>query len=116
MTNKKTSNKSSKKASSSSSSSSADGIGISHPEDKLKYLEALTKSLELELAQKVENCTSATTEYETTKQQLEMTLKKLEEEKELTCSLVRDVTRQYKGMQDNLLNKILMRERKSFKS
>jgi len=108
MAKKKHSTKASKK---SSNPASADGIGLSSPEDKIQHLEAVVKSLELELANKVEMCASTMTQHESTKQLLDETMKNLEGEKKLTASLMRDMTRQYKGMQDNLLNKINEREK-----
>lgn len=108
MAKKTTSKKSSKK---SSTLASADGMGISSPEDKITHLEALVKSLELELSHKVETYASTMETCESTKQILDNTLLNLEKEKELTASLMRDMTRQYKGMQDNLLDKINQREK-----
>ncbi len=104
---KKKSTKKSKK----SNSDQTNGMDIALPGDKIKYLEGKTKSLELQLAHRVESCASATEEYESMKQSLGEMLHKYEAEKEKTAGLTRDMTRQYKGMQDDLLNKINSREK-----
>jgi len=106
MAKKKGSKKGSKKA----APDPANGMEIILPEDKIQYLEAQLKSLEVQLAHRVETCVATTTEYNTTKESLAEILSKYEKEKESTVGLTRDMTRQYKGMQDNLLNKINDRE------
>jgi chromosome segregation ATPase len=103
--------KSAKKKPKKPNSDQANGMEIALPEDKIKYLEAQTKSLELQLAHRVESCASTKVEYESMKQSLDETLRKYEQEKEKTVGLTRDMTRQYKGMQDDLLNKINSREK-----
>jgi hypothetical protein len=106
MAKKKGSKKGSKKA----TPDAANGMEILIPEDKIQYQEAQLKSLEVQLAHRVETCVATTTEYNTTKESLAEVLNKYEKEKESTVGLTRDMTRQYKGMQDNLLNKINDRE------
>ena len=81
------------------------------PEDKIRYLEAQMKSLELQLTHRVESSVTTTMEYNTVKESLAAALHKYENEKGQTVELTRDMTRQYKGMQDNLLNTINERER-----
>jgi len=69
------------------------------------------KSLELQLTHRVESSVTTTMEYNTVKESLAAALHKYENEKGQTVELTRDMTRQYKGMQDNLLNTINERER-----
>ncbi len=85
-------------------------MGISLPEDKIKYLEGQRQSLQFQLAQRSESTASITEQYESIKQSLHEMEDKLEKEKEMTNHLTRDMTRQYKGMQDELLNKIHKRD------
>ena len=91
-------------------SDTSEGMGISLPEDKIKYLEGQTQSLQFQLAQRSESTASITEQYQAMKQSLNEMDEKLEEEKKLTNHLTRDMTRQYKGMQDELLNKITKRD------
>ena len=84
---------------------------MSIPEDKIKYLKAQTMSLELQIAHRCEMSASTAMEYESMKKSLDDTMKKYEQEKQFTIGLTRDMTRQYKGMQDELLNKINAREK-----
>lgn len=106
MANKKRNKKGSKK----SKADLSNGMDILLPEDKIKHLEAQMQSLELQLTHRVESSVATTMEYTATKESLAGALNKYEEEKQLTIALTRDMTRQYKGMQDNLLNKINDRE------
>jgi len=89
----------------------ANGMDIALPEDKIKYLDAQTKSLELQLAHRVEESASAIVEYESMKTSMDDAMQQYAHEKEMTIGLTRDMTRQYKGMQDDLLNKINSREK-----
>mmetsp|Transcript_16291 Transcript_16291/g.30842 ORF Transcript_16291/g.30842 Transcript_16291/m.30842 type:complete len:179 (+) Transcript_16291:1853-2389(+) len=98
MAKKKHSTKASKK---SSNPASADGIGLSSPEDKIQHLEAVVKSLELELANKVEMCASTMTQHESTKQLLDETMKNLEGEKKL-MNKINEREKLIQQMTDNL--------------
>lgn len=88
----------------------ADGMGMTLPEDKIKYLEGQTQSLQFQLAQRSETSACVSAKYEEMKQSLDEMNSKMLDEKKLTDNLTRDMTRQYKGMQDDLLNKINKRD------
>lgn len=83
---------------------------ITNPDDKIKYLESQTKALELQLAYKAEMTSNAIAEAESVKAELDAANEKFEEEKQITMDVTRTMTRQYKGMQEDLLNKINERE------
>lgn len=100
-----------KKPKKKTNSDQSNGMEIALPEDKIKYLEGQTKSLELQLAHRVESCALINAEYESIKNSLHETEQKYKEQKDLTAGLTKDMTRQYKGMQDELLNKINSREK-----
>ena len=85
-------------------------MGMALPEDKIKYLEGQTQSLQFQLAQRSETTASISNKYEEMKQSLHEMNMKMGSEKTLTHNLTRDMTRQYKGMQDDLLNKINKRD------
>eukprot|EP00559_Dactyliosolen_fragilissimus_P000011 CAMPEP_0184874278 /NCGR_PEP_ID=MMETSP0580-20130426/42305_1 /TAXON_ID=1118495 /ORGANISM="Dactyliosolen fragilissimus" /LENGTH=145 /DNA_ID=CAMNT_0027377271 /DNA_START=327 /DNA_END=764 /DNA_ORIENTATION=+ len=53
---------------------------------------------------------NASREFEFMKRSLELETEKYEKERQATVDLTRDMTRQYKGMHDHLLNKINSRE------
>mmetsp|Transcript_18272 Transcript_18272/g.21127 ORF Transcript_18272/g.21127 Transcript_18272/m.21127 type:complete len:204 (-) Transcript_18272:6-617(-) len=88
----------------------AEGMGISLPEDKIKYLEGQIQSLQFQLAQRSDVTASVSAQYEEMKKGLNEMNLKLEEEKQLSSAVKRDMTRQYKGMQEGLLNKINQNE------
>lgn len=83
---------------------------MSLPEDKIKYLEGQAQSLQFQLAQRSETNASITEKYEEMKQSLNEMNEQIQNERSLTHNLTRDMTRQYKGMQDELLNKINKRD------
>jgi len=84
---------------------------ITLPEDKMKYLESQTKALEMELAYRSEMTSHAVAECESMRKELAESTHRFEEEKQSTMDITRTMTRQYKGMQEDLLNKINERER-----
>jgi hypothetical protein len=84
---------------------------ITNPDDKIKYLESQTKSLEMQLAYKSELTSNAIAKAESIREELEVSNKKFDDEKQITMDVIRTMTRQYKGMQEELLNKINERER-----
>jgi peptidoglycan hydrolase CwlO-like protein len=84
---------------------------ITNPDDKIKYLESQKKALEMQLAYKAEMTSNAIAKAESTKAELDAANEKSEEEKQTTMDVTRTMTRQYKGMQEDLLNKINERER-----
>ena len=80
-------------------------------EDKVKHLESQATALEMQLAHRSEETATYKAEYEKLNDELADTTKKLDEEKTKSFEVMRSMTRQYKGMQDDLLNKINERER-----
>lgn len=87
------------------------GLDISLPEDKIKILESEKRTLELHLSNRAEMMSCITQECETVRKSLVEMNQKYDDEKRRTKVLTRDMTRQYKGMQDELLKKINERER-----
>lgn len=85
-------------------------MDISLPEDKIKYLEGQTQSLQFQLAQRSQTSTSISQKYEEMKESLNSINAQIENERKMSSTLTRDMTRQYKGMQDELLNKINQRD------
>ena len=88
-----------------------DGMPITLPEDRIKYLESQTQALEQQLAYRAEATAEAVAEVESIQEKLIDATAKLEEEKDRSMDMARSMTRQYKGMQEDLLNKINERER-----
>ena len=88
-----------------------DGMGLSLHEQQIQYLTTQTSALESQLAKRSHSTTEAKIQYEDMKKSLAEAINKYEEGKDLTSHLTRDMTRQYKGMQDDLLHKINARER-----
>ena len=84
---------------------------ITLPEDRIKYLESQSQALEQQLAYRAEATAEAVAEVESIQEKLADATAKLEEEKERSMDMARSMTRQYKGMQEDLLNKINERER-----
>lgn len=83
---------------------------ITNPEDKIKYLESQSKALEMQLAYKSELTSDAVAQAESIRKDLDAANEKFEEEKRTSMDVTRTMTRQYKGMQEELLNKINERE------
>ena len=65
----------------------------------------------MQLAYKSEMTSNAVAQAESMREELEAANQKFEEEKQTTMDVTRTMTRQYKGMQEELLNKINERER-----
>ena len=80
------------------------------PEDRIKYLESKEKALEIELSQRSESATLALKEYASTKEILDKTREETETLKEKTHGILQSMTRQYKGMEEDLLQTIVLRE------
>jgi uncharacterized membrane-anchored protein YhcB (DUF1043 family) len=93
------------------SSDPSSGLDVSLPEDKIKILESEKRALELHLSNRAEMMSCITEECETVRKRLDEMNQKYEDEKRRTRVLTKDMTRQYKGMQDELLKKINERER-----
>ena len=93
-------------------SSEAEGIGLTTPEDKIRHLEALNKALEMQLAHKATATSAAERECRLLKEQVNSEVRKNAEQTQLTFDVTRDMTRQYKSMEDELLDRINVRESK----
>ena len=65
----------------------------------------------MQLVHKSELTSDATAKVEIIREELNTITSKFEEEKQTTMDVTRTMTRQYKGMQEELLNKINERER-----
>ena len=96
----------------SSSDKSNDSLDpdITNPEDKIKYLESQSKALEMQLAYKSELTSDAVAQAESIRKDLDVANEKFEEAQRTSMDVTRTMTRQYKGMQEELLNKINERE------
>mmetsp|Transcript_10795 Transcript_10795/g.19575 ORF Transcript_10795/g.19575 Transcript_10795/m.19575 type:complete len:182 (-) Transcript_10795:64-609(-) len=103
--------KKSKKKAAKGSNEDLDGMQIALPEDRIKYMESQTQALEMQLAYRSEATANAVVECETIRQELADATQKYEDEKQMSIDVTRSMTRQYKGMQEELLNKINERER-----
>jgi len=88
-----------------------DGLHIAVPEDRIKHLESQTQALEMQLAYRSEAAANAVAKCETIRIELADATEKYESEKKFSIDVARSMTRQYKGMQEDLLNKINDRER-----
>ena len=92
------------------SNDNLDGIEL-QPEDKIKYLESQTQALETQLSQRSTTTADALAEAESLRLKLAKTKEKNKEEKETSMDVMKSMTRQYKSMKEDLLNKINERER-----
>ena len=88
-----------------------DGMPIVLPEDRIKHLESQTKALEVQLAYRSETTAINLRECENLREELADATRKHEGEKRTSLDVSRSMARQYKGMQEDLLNKINDRER-----
>lgn len=84
---------------------------IVSPEDQIRLLQSQTKSLEFQLACKSEETTDVIAECVELRSALAEANKKHQEEKQMTADISATMTRQFKGMQHELLEKISQRER-----
>ncbi len=92
-------------------SKSKDAGEIVSPEDEIRILQSQTSSLEFQLACKAEETTDVIAECVELRTALAEANKKHEEEKQMTADISATMTRQFKGMQHELLEKIAERER-----
>jgi chromosome segregation ATPase len=81
------------------------------PEDQIKVLQSQIQALEIQLTFKSETITKLSEQLESVQSNLRDVTDKYESQGQMTKDLTKDMTRQYKGMQDDLLNKINERER-----
>jgi len=86
-------------------------MGITLPENQIKYLQAQNQALEMQLADRSEMAANVSARYELMKESLRELSDKYAKEKQAGMDITQDMTRQYKGMQDDLLKKINARER-----
>jgi chromosome segregation ATPase len=81
------------------------------PEDRIKHLESQTQALEMQLAYRSEDTANTVAECEAIREELADATQKYKSERKMSIDVARSMTRQYKGMQEDLLNKINDRER-----
>lgn len=86
-------------------SSNNNGLDLS-PEDQIKHLQCQITALQVELAARRETAARAVADRESTKQEKADATKTHDEEKEVSEAVIRDATRQYKAMKEQLLDKI----------
>ena len=86
-------------------SSNNNGLDLS-PEDQIKHLQCQITALQVELAARRETAARAVADRESTKQEMADATKAHDEEKEVSEAVIRDATRQYKAMKEQLLDKI----------
>jgi len=86
-------------------------MDLASSEDKIKRFQSQTQALEIELAHRSEISVNATNDCKTMKGKLHNAQRECDMAKQETDEITQDMTRQYKGMQDDLLNKINVRER-----
>ncbi|KAK1744132.1 hypothetical protein QTG54_004665 [Skeletonema marinoi] len=92
-------------------SKSKDAGEIVSPEDQIRLLQSQTSSLEFQLACKAEETTDVVAACEDLRSALAEANKKHQEEKQMTADISATMTRQFKSMQHQLLEKITERER-----
>ena len=90
-------------------SSNNNGLDLS-PEDQIKHLQCQVTALQVELAARRETAARAVADRESTKQDMADAAKAHDEEKEVSEAVIRDATRQYKAMKEQLLDKINVRD------
>jgi len=91
------------------SSSNNNGIDLS-PEDQIKHLQCQITALQSELTARSEAAAKAAVERDEAKQQMTEAVDLHMEEKEVSEAVIRDATRQYKAMKEQLLDKINARD------
>ena len=98
-----------KKKKGASTSSSNNGLDLT-PEDQVKYFQCQITALQSELTSRSEAAAKAATEINEIKQQMVETTLLHKQEKEVSEAVIRDATRQYKAMKEQLLDKINVRD------
>ena len=81
------------------------------PEDQIRYLVTQNQALELQLAQRTESSANASRYGHSLEVKLKVIESKYQEEQTFNMDTARDTTRQYKGMQEELITKLKQRER-----
>ena len=90
---------------------SKDAGEVVSPEDQIKLLQSQTTSLEFRLACKTEETSDLIGECSDLRTALAESNKKYQEQKQLTADISATMTREFKLMQDQLIEKIADRER-----
>ena len=98
-----------KKKKGASSSSSNNGIDLS-PEDQIKHLQCQITALQSELTTRSEAAAIAATQRDELKEQMVEATHLHKQGKEVSEAVIRDATRQYKAMKEQLLDKINVRD------
>ena len=80
------------------------------PEDQVRHLQVQVDALQMQLAHKADLAAHASSSCESMKKEVIKARQRYAEETELSLGVTRDMTRQYKSMQEDLLNKIIERE------
>lgn len=87
------------------------GLDVTLTEDKIRILESEKRAFEIQLINRSEMMASVKMECDSIRQSLNEMNQKYDDEKRRNQVVTKDMTRQYKGMQDDLLNKINEREK-----
>lgn len=103
--------KAGKKAGNADGGGGEDGLGIALPEETIRHLRSQAEALEMRLADRTETRDAADADRRAMKERMLRTEQLYQDERRATLDITRDMTRQYKGMQEDLLNKINDRER-----
>lgn len=90
-------------------SSSSNGLDLC-PEDQIKHLQCQITALQSELTVRSEAAAKAAAKRDKIKQQMVETTHLHEQEKEVSEAVIRDATRQYKAMKEQLLDKLNVRD------
>ena len=98
-----------KKKKGASSSSSNNGIDLS-PDDQIKHLQCQITALQSELTARSKAAAIAATKRDEFKEQMVETTHLHKQEKQVSEAVIRDATRQYKAMKEQLLDKINVRD------
>ncbi len=81
-------------------------------EDQVQQLGAHIQALEVELAKRTEETINANRKANVWEEKLNEITRKYKEEQELKLSITKDMTRQYKMMQHDLIGRLTMKEKK----
>ena len=81
------------------------------PEDQIRFLQSQAQALELQLVCRSEDTADALAEREKLRIELAEANKRHDNERQMAADITKTMTRQYKGMQEQLLQKVVDRER-----
>ena len=88
----------------------ADGVELDS-EMKAKFFQMTCTSLQVQLAERTEDASKAMAAKRELQARVEQISKDFEEEKNATFEITQDMTRQYKGMQEELLSRVSSRDK-----